>query len=453
MARLFDEIRKDMTAADAHVATALGNQPGKRWRPFKAFVGTTSAPTVSKQAAEPALGGPTGRQLALLDGSVPGGVYHMPLTQDPAALSYVRPDQVPRFLAALTDPDLGVTRQDMPFDQLTAIKNRVGGDVVRHFMREPSDKPPTVVAMNGGHYLVDGHDRAVAHWLGGHDTMAVNVKDLEAVSNAMKRDGAQQRPGSLNKRSSKPLQAADDGLAENPFPYDPAGLGEIRPDQVPRLLRALTHPDDLQTRTLPFANLTALQDRVDPGKVEAIRQGEHKPQHDPVVVRFSDKNWIVDGDHHLVAQLLDGADSAKVRFVDISPKTEALKAWSTTLQVTKADPDQQLIFGWASVVTKGGQPVIDHQSDIIPVEELERAAYDYVLYARDHSDMHREMGCGRLVESLVFTTEKQAALGIDLGFEGWFVGFRIDDPGLWAAHKRGERPELSIGGTALPMPI
>jgi hypothetical protein len=32
--------------------------------------------------------------------------------------------------------------------------------------------------------------------------------------------------------------------------------------------------------------------------------------------------------------------------------------------------------------------------------------------------------------------------------EGWFVGFVIDDPTLWAAVKRGERPQFSIGGSA-----
>jgi hypothetical protein len=111
-------------------------------------------------------------------------------------------------------------------------------------------------------------------------------------------------------------------------------------------------------------------------------------------------------------------------------------------------PDKQQIFGWASVVTKGGKLIVDKQGDIIEPNELEKAAYDFVLEARDHGHMHTQIGTGRLIESMVFTDEKQKALGIDLGQEGWFVGFKVDSDAVWDAHKRGELPEFSIGGLA-----
>jgi hypothetical protein len=123
--------------------------------------------------------------------------------------------------------------------------------------------------------------------------------------------------------------------------------------------------------------------------------------------------------------------------------------WSIPLTVAKADPDKQLIFGWASIVEKGGKPVVDKQGDIIPVEELEKAAYDFVLHSRQNDDRHIGGPTGRCVESMVFTKDKQQALGIDLGKVGWWVGFKVDDDDLWAAHKRGERPEFSIGGGAV----
>lgn len=126
--------------------------------------------------------------------------------------------------------------------------------------------------------------------------------------------------------------------------------------------------------------------------------------------------------------------------------------WSIPLTIAKADPDKRLIFGWASVVEKDGQPVIDKQGDIIPVEELEKAAYDFVLHSRENDDLHVGGPTGRCVESIVFTKEKQQALGIDLGKIGWWVGFKVDDDNLWAAHKRGERPEFSIGGGAVREP-
>lgn len=147
--------------------------------------------------------------------------------------------------------------------------------------------------------------------------------------------------------------------------------------------------------------------------------------------------------------------SALIAGDDADPDDGAVdkRGWSTSFVITKADPDQRLIFGWASVVEKDGIAVIDKQGDVIPAEELEKAAYDFVLFSRRQGDMHDRTGVGRMVESMVFTREKQAALGIDLKKVAWWVGFRVDDDGLWAAHKRGERPEFSIGGAAVPVEI
>lgn len=123
------------------------------------------------------------------------------------------------------------------------------------------------------------------------------------------------------------------------------------------------------------------------------------------------------------------------------------EAWAIPFKIAKADPDQQLIFGWASVSEEGGRLLVDKQGDSILPEDLEKAAYDFVLHARQHGEMHKIIGTGKLVESMMFTTEKQAALGINVGKVGWWVGFRVSDPDTWAAHKRGELPEFSIGGS------
>lgn len=130
------------------------------------------------------------------------------------------------------------------------------------------------------------------------------------------------------------------------------------------------------------------------------------------------------------------------------------KTWNLPLEIKKTDPDKQLIFGWASIVMKDGAPIVDKQEHIIPVSELENAVYEYVVSSRDHGDMHAKRYKASLVESMVFTLEKQKALNIviknDAGehIVGWWTGFKVSDPELWAAHKRGERPEFSIGGAA-----
>jgi len=125
--------------------------------------------------------------------------------------------------------------------------------------------------------------------------------------------------------------------------------------------------------------------------------------------------------------------------------------WSASVEIAKAEKAKQLVFGWLSVaIDADGKPVVDHEGDIIPPEELEQAAYDFVLYSRQAGEMHEKIGIGRLVESMVFTEEKIKALGIPEGTLpiGWWVGFKIDDLDVWEKIESGEYRAFSIGGTA-----
>lgn len=132
--------------------------------------------------------------------------------------------------------------------------------------------------------------------------------------------------------------------------------------------------------------------------------------------------------------------------------------FSLPIKVTKVEPTQRMIFGWASVAAVNGVEVIDKQGDIIPVVELEKAAYEFTLYSRQHGDMHSKVGTGLLVESMMFTPEKEA-LGLVAKNEkgeimhGWWTGFRVDDPKTWEAVKSNKMPEFSIGGKATPVEV
>lgn len=245
-----------------------------------------------------------------------------------------------------------------------------------------------------------------------------------------------------------------------PFPYDAAALGKLRSDQVPRFLGAITDPSGLPIKRVALANLTAMQNRVDTAKVKAWADGTISSDRRAVVVRASGKNLIADGHHRLAGAWLRGNTHADVRFLDLEPITLAVKRadWSLPLDIRKTDPDQRLIFGWASVIEKNGVLVVDKQDDVIPVTALEPAVYDFVLYSRDQGDMHEETGKGRLVESMMFTPEKERVISefvakhggsIDLRMSAWWTGFHVDSDALWAAHKRGDRPEFSIGGSAV----
>lgn len=136
--------------------------------------------------------------------------------------------------------------------------------------------------------------------------------------------------------------------------------------------------------------------------------------------------------------------------------------WIVEVPITKRDDKRRLVFGWLSVSkTKDGEYVVDHEGDIIPIDELEAAAYAYMAESQTMGDMHErtedEEGepLGVLVESVVFTAEKMKAMGLPEGLlpEGWWVGYRVTDEEVWTKIKDGTYKGFSIGGSATRQPV
>ncbi|MDE7298721.1 MAG: hypothetical protein K2N94_07815 [Lachnospiraceae bacterium] len=120
-------------------------------------------------------------------------------------------------------------------------------------------------------------------------------------------------------------------------------------------------------------------------------------------------------------------------------------------KVMKSDDEKRLAFGWASVSMRvDGEVIEDWQQDIVEPEELERAAYEYVLLYREGGEMHERGGAAVLVESVVFTEEKMQAMGIPAGTlpVGWWIGFKVLDEEVWGKVKNGTYPMFSIEGEA-----
>ena len=134
--------------------------------------------------------------------------------------------------------------------------------------------------------------------------------------------------------------------------------------------------------------------------------------------------------------------------------------FTKTFEITKVDKDERLVFGIFSMMQKNGQPLIDLDGEVITSSDLEKAVYQYNLYARDAGENHRKIGVGRLVESFVVTKAKIDDLkdvltkmgveGVSLEFnsEFWFGGFYIHDDNTWDLIKSGEYAMFSIGGFA-----
>lgn len=124
-------------------------------------------------------------------------------------------------------------------------------------------------------------------------------------------------------------------------------------------------------------------------------------------------------------------------------------------RVAKSVDEKQIVFGWANVAKNAdGSYPLDWDGDVTAPEELENAAYTFVLKYRETGEQHQGEAVGQMVESMMFTKEKMEALGIPEGIlpEAWWVGFYLPDKEVFAKVKKGEYDMFSVQGLAKKIP-
>jgi hypothetical protein len=83
-------------------------------------------------------------------------------------------------------------------------------------------------------------------------------------------------------------------------------------------------------------------------------------------------------------------------------------------KILKADDEQRMVYGWASVVTEKGEPVIDRQGDVIEPDTLVKAVNNFMEHVRVGKAMHTGDQVGVVVHSMPITKEIGDALGFIL---------------------------------------
>ena len=83
-----------------------------------------------------------------------------------------------------------------------------------------------------------------------------------------------------------------------------------------------------------------------------------------------------------------------------------------------------MVYGWASVATEHGVPVIDNGGDVIAPREMELAVTKYMEGPALARVMHvtSRRPAGVVLHSFPLTDEIKKALGIQCNREGWIVG-------------------------------
>lgn len=117
--------------------------------------------------------------------------------------------------------------------------------------------------------------------------------------------------------------------------------------------------------------------------------------------------------------------------------------------ISKADEEQQIVYGWAYVThDRDGNVVVDKSGDFVDdVVEIEKTAIRFMLNSRNTDVDHTNVKSGTIVESMVFTPEKIEKMGLPEGSIplGWWIGTKVDDA-TWADYKAGRLRAFSVHG-------
>lgn len=130
--------------------------------------------------------------------------------------------------------------------------------------------------------------------------------------------------------------------------------------------------------------------------------------------------------------------------------------------IHKLSEDRRLAGGFFYVMQKanpagrGWEQAVDLSGDVVTDEvELEESAHEFLRSSRIGKVNHGGPPTAELVESVVLTKDKQAAMGIPPGIVpvGWFGVMKVLDDQAWADTKSGKLAAWSIGGAGKRTPL
>lgn len=124
-------------------------------------------------------------------------------------------------------------------------------------------------------------------------------------------------------------------------------------------------------------------------------------------------------------------------------KDEAMKF--DKAQVFKVDDSLGLVFGWAIVCTKNGEPYFDTQDDNIPEDSMLKASADFMQNSRVAKDMHRGDEIGPIVFAWPMTADIAKSMGIQTSTTGLMIAM-LPPPDILQKFRDGDYTGFSIGG-------
>lgn len=144
----------------------------------------------------------------------------------------------------------------------------------------------------------------------------------------------------------------------------------------------------------------------------------------------------------------DTAEAESRAFAQANSVVGKAFSFAKRVAIEKADEEQQMVWGWAYLCKdENGQQIVDHGGDVVSMQEIQKAAEDFILSSRVGGVMHKDQA-GHVSQSVVVTDDLAQALGMMTKKRGWLIGFKVTDPDTWDGVKSGKFKAFSIGGTA-----
>lgn len=122
-----------------------------------------------------------------------------------------------------------------------------------------------------------------------------------------------------------------------------------------------------------------------------------------------------------------------------------VEKFELTCEVAKVDEGLGLVFGWAIVCEKNGEPYFDLQGDHIPEPAMLKAAADFMENSRRADEMHARKGAGTITFAFPLTKETAKAFGLQTEQTGLMIAMK-PDADMLSKFVSGELRGFSIGG-------
>jgi hypothetical protein len=128
-----------------------------------------------------------------------------------------------------------------------------------------------------------------------------------------------------------------------------------------------------------------------------------------------------------------------------------VEKFETTAQVCKVDSSLGLVFGFAIVCTKNGEPYFDTQDDNIPDDAMLKAATEFMQSERIQGHMHEHDADGNPIQdgNVVFafplTADVAKAMNIQCDTTGLMIAIK-PSPDVLEKYRDGSFTGFSIGG-------